>query len=64
MADDKKVVVNENCIGCWACAAICSEVFDLNDEWMAFIKEDADLSDSDCIDDAISACPVEAIEKK
>ena len=62
--DEKKIIVNESCIWCWACAAICSDVFDLNDEWMAFVKEGVNLSNSDCLDDAISACPVEAIEKK
>ena len=31
--DEKKVpYVNDNCIWCWACVAICSNVFDLNDE--------------------------------
>ena len=57
-----KVVVNDNCIGCWACVAICSEVFDLNDEWKAFVKESVKLEKCNCLDDAISACPVDAIE--
>jgi ferredoxin len=29
---DKKAFVNDDCIGCSACVAICSEVFELNDE--------------------------------
>lgn len=63
--DDKKIpFVNDNCIGCWACAAICSEVFDLDDEWKAFAKEWMDTSNSTWIDDAIWACPVAAIAYK
>ena len=29
------VKVNENCIGCGACTAVCPDVFDLNDEGKA-----------------------------
>jgi len=33
MSDEVKVpYVNETCIGCGACVAICSDVFDLDDE--------------------------------
>jgi ferredoxin len=28
----KKLVVNASCIGCGACTAIASEIFELNDE--------------------------------
>lgn len=55
---DKKVYVNDNCIGCGACVAICDWVFDLNDEWKAFVKE---WACAECTDDAIWACPVDAI---
>ncbi len=58
------VIVNDSCIGCGACVAICDSIFDLNEQWIAFVKDNADLSDSNCLDDAISACPVDAIEKK
>lgn len=61
----KKVIINDNCIGCGACAAICDKIFDFNeDEWKAFVKDDAELTNCECLDDAISACPVGAIEKK
>ena len=62
--EEKKVKVNENCIGCWACVAICGDVFDLNDEWKAYVKDNVDFEVCDCIDDSIWACPVEAIEKE
>jgi ferredoxin len=58
----KKVFVNENCIGCSACAAICSEVFDMNNEWIAFVKENINIEDFPSIEEAKSACPVEAIQ--
>lgn len=61
-SDDKKLKVNENCIGCGACVAICGDVFDLNDEGIAFVKEGSD-NNCACVDDAIWACPVGAIVK-
>jgi ferredoxin len=45
--------VNDSCIGCGACAAVCDDVFDMNDEGKAFVKEAKDSSNSDCIEDAI-----------
>lgn len=52
--------VNETCIGCSACVAISGDVFELNDEG----KSEVVLRDSYegfDVDDAISACPVDAI---
>lgn len=63
--DEKKLpYVNDNCIGCWACVAICDKVFDMNDEWKAFAKEGIDVENCDCVEDAIWACPVDAIHYK
>jgi len=63
--DDKKIpYVDDNCIGCGACVAICDKVFDLDDEWKAFAIEWMDSSNSEGIDDAIWACPVDAIHYK
>ena len=56
------VYVNDNCIGCSACVAICGNVFDLDDEGLAFVKES--FKQNSDIDDAISACPVDAIHYK
>lgn len=56
------VYVNDSCIGCGACVAICGEVFDLNDEGMAFAPEW--VKQSPDVDDAIGACPVDAIHYK
>lgn len=62
--DVKTPYVNETCIGCGACVAICGEVFDLDDEGKAFSKEGMDTSNATGIDDAIWACPVNAIHYK
>jgi ferredoxin len=60
----KAPYVNETCIGCSACVAICPDVFDLDDEMKAFAKENTgefynEISSS--IEDSVSACPVNAI---
>lgn len=57
--------VNESCIGCGACTAVCPEVFDLNDDGLAenIIGEvPAELADS--AKEAAEACPVAAIIKE
>ena len=52
--------VNETCIGCSACVAIAWDVFELNDEWKSEVVHLQDYSSFD-VDDAICACPVDAI---
>ena len=53
------VKINDNCIGCGLCASTCPEVFTM-DGGKAVVKED---KDADCVDEAISNCPVDAISK-
>lgn len=48
------------CIGCGTCPAICSEVFEMNDEGKAEVKAQKDIP---CVTAAIEACPVDAINK-
>lgn len=55
--------VNETCIGCSACTAVSDEVFELNDEGKSVVKSCASYEDKS-VDDAISACPVDAISWK
>jgi len=55
--------VNSTCIWCSACVAICSDVFELDDDWMSVVKS-LDNYDWIWVDDAISACPVNAISWK
>ena len=61
-----KVRVNEDaCIGCGACAAICDEVFEINDEGISEVKN-PEVSDSniDSAKEAIESCPTGAIEEE
>lgn len=59
-----KVKVNKDaCIGCGACAAICDEVFEINDEGLSEAKTEevaADLEQQ--VRDAVDSCPTGAIE--
>lgn len=61
-----KMKVDKNiCIGCGACAAICPEIFDIDDDGLAVAKDI--IINEELIDDAQDAfegCPVSAIEKE
>ena len=69
-----KVKVNKDaCIGCGACAAICDEVFEINDEGLSEVKveENSDNKEEfisvkeelqDEVRDAADSCPTGAIE--
>ena len=52
--------VNETCIGCSACTAISWDVFELDDEGKSVVRTCASYEDLE-VDDAIAACPVDAI---
>ena len=61
----KFIVDKEKCIGCGACAAICDDVFEINDEGFAVAKDD-EITDEDVKENAISAlegCPTDAISE-
>jgi ferredoxin len=55
----------EKCIGCGSCTSVCLDVFDLNDENKAILR-DTGISqgeiDDQCVNEAIDICPVQAIE--
>ena len=59
-----KVKVNKDaCIGCGACAAICDEVFEINDEGLSESKvEEVKEELQDEVRDAADSCPTGAIE--
>lgn len=68
-----KVKVNkDSCIGCGACAAICDEVFEINDEGLSEVKKTEENKDleftpvkeelQDEVRDAVDSCPTGAIE--
>jgi ferredoxin len=52
--------VNSTCIWCSACVAIAPEVFELNEQWLSEVIA-ADSYNKEDVDNAISACPVDAI---
>lgn len=55
--------VNETCIWCSACVAICPDVYDLNDDGLSVVKELSSYENLS-VDDSIQACPVNAISWK
>lgn len=53
---------SEMCVGCWACAWICEEIFEM--DWrIAFVKKQP-MNDEEleCAKEAMEACCVEAIK--
>ena len=50
----------EKCIGCGACASICSEIFEIGDDGKAKVKAQKNIS---CVKEAIGSCPVDAISE-
>ena len=61
-----KVKVNEDaCIGCGACAAICDEVFEMNDEGLSEVVVDTVQEENEeSVKEAIKSCPTGAIEEE
>ena len=59
-----KVKVNrDSCIGCGACAAICDEVFEIDDEGLSVAKtEDVQEDKKQEVQDAADSGPTGAIE--
>ena len=58
----KKLVVNENCIGCGYCASQFQEYFDINESgYSCAKKEELDEKDVKAVEEAASGCPVGAI---
>lgn len=60
-----KINVNKDaCIGCGACAAICDDVFEIDDEGLSVAKVD-EVDDDDlkqAVQDSADSCPTGAIE--
>ena len=59
-----KVKVNQDsCIGCGACAAICDNVFEINDDGLSQEKvQEVTDKDSQDVRDAADSCPTGAVE--
>lgn len=49
------------CIGCGVCASLCPDVFEIDEEGKATVREGADCESAGCCQDAADSCPVGAI---
>lgn len=57
------IKVNKDvCIGCGACQAMVPEVFEIDDDGLAFVMDDAKISENKTdVEEAIENCPTGAI---
>lgn len=56
----KVKVIEDNCISCGACEAICNQVFEIDE--VSKVKIDVVPNDlKDLVEEAIETCPTEAI---
>ena len=54
-----KVTINrDDCVGCGACASVCADCFEMDDEGKAIVTNEAGC---DCLQDAIDSCPTQCI---
>ncbi len=53
-------VNKDTCIGCGSCTSICPEVFEIDEDGKATVKEQKKIP---CVKEAIDSCPVNAISK-
>lgn len=54
--------VNEKCIGCGMCVAICPEVFEMTEENVALASGEVLPELETTVQEAVDSCPVSAIE--
>lgn len=60
----KVKIIEDNCIGCGACQAICSDVFEIEDGVSRVINNDITKELEESVLEAIESCPTEAIKKE
>lgn len=53
----------EACIGCGTCVSICEDVFDIDDDGLAMVKNVDEVASNEDVDIAIDSCPTSAIKK-
>lgn len=59
----KAHVIPDLCIGCGLCVSVAPEVFVINDEGKAIAIFDTTEENKASVQEAISSCPVSAIEE-
>lgn len=57
----KVTIINDNCIGCGQCEAICGEVFQVQDDGIAHIVGEVTEENKDDVESAAEGCPTSAI---
>lgn len=57
-------VNNDKCIGCGACVGTLGEVFDFNDEGLAYVKAQPKEENEEIAMAALENCPTGAITKE
>lgn len=58
----RRVVLDEECcIGCGSCTELCPQIFEMDDEAQKAHVITDEGGDEECIEEAVTACPVECI---
>lgn len=58
----KVKVIDEKCIGCGQCEAICNDVFKIEDDGISHVVGEVTEKLQDDVEMAVSSCPTDAIE--
>ena len=57
-------VDKQKCIGCGACVGTCDNVFDFDDDNLAYVKNQPNNENENLAIEAMENCPTNAIEKE
>lgn len=57
----KVEIDKEGCIACGLCAELCPSVFELDDEGLAFVKEQPSFEVEEMAKEVAESCPVSVI---
>ena len=60
-----KLKINKDkCIGCGQCVSLCEDVFDFDDDNLAYVKNQPNNENENLAIEAMENCPTNAIEKE